>query len=63
MRFSNGQTVGQSWNASVTSNGSTATARNVSYNGSLGAGASTSFGLIGSWANTNGAPTLTCMAT
>ena len=29
MRFPDGQTVGQSWNASVTSDGTTVTARNV----------------------------------
>jgi lytic cellulose monooxygenase (C4-dehydrogenating) len=63
MQFPDGQTVGQSWNASVTSNGTAATARNVDYNGNLAAGASTSFGLIGAWANTNRAPTLSCAAT
>nr|MDT0661935.1 lytic polysaccharide monooxygenase [Micromonospora sp. DSM 115978] len=63
MQFPDGQTVGQSWNATVTSTGSTATARNVSYNGTLAAGANTSFGLIGSWANTNRVPTLSCTAT
>ena len=37
--FANGQTVTQAWNATVTSSGSAVTARNVSYNGNLGAGA------------------------
>ena len=63
MRFPDGQTVGQIWNASATSNGTTTTARNVDYNGNLAAGASTSFGFTGSWANTNRAPTLSCTAT
>jgi lytic cellulose monooxygenase (C4-dehydrogenating) len=62
MQFPDGQQVGQSWNASVTSSGATATARNVSYNGSLDAGANTSFGLVGSWADTNRPPTLGCTA-
>ncbi|MFC0534127.1 cellulase family glycosylhydrolase [Phytohabitans kaempferiae] len=63
LTFPSGQTVNQAWNATVTSSGATATARNVSYNGSLGAGASTTFGFIGSWNGTNGAPTLSCSAT
>ncbi|MFC0529857.1 lytic polysaccharide monooxygenase [Phytohabitans kaempferiae] len=63
MRFPDGQTVGQSWNASITSNGSTATARNGPHNGSLAAGASTSFGLIGNWLGTNRPPALSCVAT
>ncbi len=61
--FANGQTVSQAWNASVTSSGSAVTARNVDWNGRLGAGASTSFGFIGSWTTTNPTPTLTCTTT
>jgi predicted carbohydrate-binding protein with CBM5 and CBM33 domain len=61
--YANGQTVAQSWNTTITSSGSTVTARNVSYNGTLGAGASTTFGLLGSWTGTNTAPTLSCTAT
>ncbi|MEV2241217.1 cellulase family glycosylhydrolase [Micromonospora sp. NPDC049891] len=60
--YANGQTVTQSWNATVTSSGSTVTARNVDYNGRLGAGASTNFGFLGSWNGTNSAPTVTCTA-
>jgi mannan endo-1,4-beta-mannosidase len=60
--FPSGQTVTQSWNATVTSSGSNVTARNVSYNGNLGAGASTAFGFIGSWNGTNTNPTPTCTA-
>jgi predicted carbohydrate-binding protein with CBM5 and CBM33 domain len=60
--YANGQTIAQSWNASVTSSGSSVTARNVSYNGSLGAGGSTTFGFLGSWNGTNGTPTPTCTA-
>jgi mannan endo-1,4-beta-mannosidase len=60
--FANGQSLTQSWGAQVTSSGSSVTARNVAYNGSLGAGASTNFGFIGSWNGTNGAPSVSCMA-
>jgi mannan endo-1,4-beta-mannosidase len=55
--FANGQTITQAWNATVTGSGSTETARNVSYNGSLGAGAGTTFGFLGSWTGTNTVPT------
>ncbi|WFE64735.1 cellulase family glycosylhydrolase [Micromonospora sp. WMMD714] len=60
--YANGQTVSQAWNASLSSSGSTVTARNVDYNGRLGAGASTAFGFIGSWNGSNPAPTVTCTA-
>jgi len=63
LAFPNGQTVTQVWNATVTTSGSTVTARNVGYNGSLAAGASTTFGFLGSWAGTNGVPAVTCSAT
>ena len=62
LTFANGQTVTQAWNATVTSSGATVTARNVSYNGSLAAGANTTFGFLGSWNGTNSAPTLSCTA-
>jgi chitin-binding protein len=61
--FPNGQTIGNSWGATVTASGSAVTATNAAYNGSLSAGASTTFGFIGSWNGTNGVPTLTCSAT
>ncbi len=60
--FANGQTVSQAWNATVTSQGAAVTARNVSYNGALAAGASTTFGFLGSAAGTNSTPTPTCTA-
>jgi mannan endo-1,4-beta-mannosidase len=60
--FGNGQAITQAWNANVTSSGAAVTARNMSYNGTLGAGASTNFGFLGSWNGTNGAPTVTCTA-
>ncbi len=60
--FANGQTVTQSWNATVSSSGSAVTARNVSYNGTLGAGANTQFGFLGSWNGSNTAPSVSCTA-
>ncbi|BEL07616.1 hypothetical protein Q0Z83_058070 [Actinoplanes sichuanensis] len=60
--YANGQTVSNSWGATVTSSGSTVTARNAAWNGSLSAGASTNFGFLGSWTGTNSVPTLTCTA-
>jgi mannan endo-1,4-beta-mannosidase len=63
LAFPNGQTVTQAWNATVTSNGSTVTARNVGYNGTLAAGGSATFGFLGSWNGRNGAPTLSCTGT
>ncbi|WP_433218606.1 lytic polysaccharide monooxygenase auxiliary activity family 9 protein [Dactylosporangium sp. CS-047395] len=62
MTFANGQTVTSSWNATLTTSGSTVTAVNASYNGRLSAGQSTSFGFNGSWNGTNNPPTLSCSA-
>jgi chitin-binding protein len=61
MSFPGGQSVSQAWNATVTSSGGTATARNVGWNGSLGAGQSATFGFLGS--GSGAAPTLSCAAT
>ncbi|WP_127506561.1 cellulase family glycosylhydrolase [Actinoplanes solisilvae] len=61
--YANGQTVTQSWNATVTSSGAAVTARNVSYNGSLGAGATAQFGFLGSWTGSNSVPAMACAAT
>ncbi|RSM74154.1 beta-mannosidase [Actinoplanes sp. ATCC 53533] len=63
LAFPNGQTVTQVWSATVTSSGSTVTARNVGYNGNLAAGASATFGFLGTWTGTNGVPAVTCSAT
>jgi hypothetical protein len=56
--YGGGQTVSQLWNGTLRSGGPDVTVDNASWNGGLGAGASTSFGFIGS--GTGGAPTLTC---
>ncbi|MFI9530815.1 CotH kinase family protein [Micromonospora rosaria] len=60
--FGAGQTITQVWNATVTSQGSTVTARNVTYNGTLAARASTTFGFLGSSSGAPSTPTLTCTA-
>ncbi len=59
--FANGQTITQAWNATVSGSPSV-TARNVSYNGTLGAGASTTFGFTGTQSGTNPVPAVTCTA-
>jgi cellulose 1,4-beta-cellobiosidase len=56
-----GQTITSYWNANVAQSGSSLTATNVSYNGNVPAGASTTFGMQGTWTGTNAVPTtLTC---
>ncbi|MFF5228048.1 cellulase family glycosylhydrolase [Dactylosporangium sp. NPDC000521] len=61
--YANGQTVTNGWSATITSSGAAVTARNVGYNGTVGAGATTSFGFLGSWNGTNAVPApLTCTA-
>ncbi|WP_326559966.1 CotH kinase family protein [Micromonospora sp. NBC_01796] len=60
--FAGGQTITQAWNATVTSQGSAVTARNVDYNGALAPGAGTTFGFLGSSTGTPGTPVLTCTA-
>lgn len=54
------QAVQQSWNATVTTSGAVVSATNASYNGSLNAGASATFGFIGTGTSTT--PTITCTA-
>jgi cellulase/cellobiase CelA1 len=59
--FPSGQVITQLWNASYTQSGSSVTASNVSYNGALAAGGTTSFGFTASWTSSNTNPTaLTC---
>jgi endoglucanase len=56
--FPNGQTITQLWNGAETQSGAAVTVKNVSYNGSIGAGVSyTGLGFTGAWNNsTNAAP-------
>jgi Cellulose binding domain len=61
--YANGQAVSQAWSANVTQSGSSVTATNVSYNGALAAGATTTFGFLATWNNsTNAVPAVTCTA-
>jgi hypothetical protein len=55
--FGAGQAVTQAWNTSLTQSGSAVTAKNVSYNGTVGTGGMVSFGFNGSWTASNPAPT------
>jgi mannan endo-1,4-beta-mannosidase len=58
--WANGQAITQFWSANVTGS---VVATNMAYNGSLGAGQSTSWGFLGSWNNsTNTNPTPSCTA-
>ncbi|HEY0001869.1 MAG TPA: GDSL-type esterase/lipase family protein [Actinoplanes sp.] len=56
-----GYTVAQSWGTTLTTTGSLVVAKNVSWNGSLAAGGSAEFGVLGSGTLT-GTPLLTCTA-
>lgn len=58
--YANGQTITQSWSATLTSSGSSVTASNAAWNGSVAAGASMTFGFIGTWNGTNSVPAVTC---
>ena len=55
--FPAGQTVSQAWSADVTQSGAAVSARNASYNGSLGTGASAEFGFNGTYGGANPVPT------
>jgi cellulase/cellobiase CelA1 len=56
--FVNGEQITELWNAGYTTSGATVTAHNVSWNGSLAANASTTFGYTGS--GTPSAVAVTC---
>lgn len=53
--------IAQVWNAAITTNGNSVQATNVSYNGAVAAGGSTSFGFLAS--GSPAAPAVTCAAT
>ncbi|WP_433129882.1 cellulose binding domain-containing protein [Micromonospora sp. CA-240977] len=55
----NGQSISQVWNGTLSTSGSTATVRNVSYNGTLAPGGTTSFGFLGSGTPSTASPTCT----
>jgi cellulose 1,4-beta-cellobiosidase len=52
-----GQTFTQGWSASYATSGTSITATNLSYNGTLATGASTSFGFNGRWTGAYSSPT------
>ena len=55
--FGGDQVVTNSWNTgSLTQTGKSVSALNASYNGSVAAGASTSFGFQGTWTSSTAAP-------
>jgi endo-1,4-beta-xylanase len=56
--FANGQQITQIWNATNTQTGAAVAVSNASWNASLVAGASASFGFLGSWSGTNAKPTV-----
>ena len=55
--FGGDQKITNAWNATATQSGAKVTAVNVGYNGNVAAGASTSFGLQGTWSSSSAAPT------
>ncbi|OPG02368.1 alpha-L-arabinofuranosidase [Microbispora sp. GKU 823] len=55
--FPAGQTITQLWNGTYTQSGSQVTVTNVSYNGSIPSGGSTSFGFNGAFNGSNPVPT------
>lgn len=62
LTFPGNQTVTSLWNGSYTQSGSTVTVKNASNNGSIGAGAGTSFGFNADYSDGNGAPAVSCTA-
>ncbi|WP_229691722.1 cellulose-binding domain-containing protein, partial [Sphaerisporangium melleum] len=54
--FPAGQSITQIWNGTQTQSGAQVTVTNVSYNGSIPTGGSTSFGFNGSWTGSNPVP-------
>ena len=60
--FANGQVVTQAWGAAVTSSGASVSARNETWNGALGANATTTFGFLANAGSTNAVPAPACTA-
>ncbi|MGE5292358.1 MAG: GH12 family glycosyl hydrolase domain-containing protein [Micromonosporaceae bacterium] len=59
--FPGDQKISSLWNATYTQSGESVTAKNMSYNGTLAPGASTTFGFTGTYTSSNASPTsLTC---
>ena len=58
LSYGSAPSLQQAWNATVTAGGTTLSATNAGYNGTLAAGASTTFGFIAG--GPSAIPTLTC---
>ncbi|WP_432995350.1 cellulose binding domain-containing protein [Dactylosporangium sp. CA-233914] len=59
--FASGQTITQLWNGTPTTSGANVTVRNVTYNVTIPAGATTTFGFLAGWNGTNAVPSpVTC---
>ncbi|MHC3468359.1 endo-1,4-beta-xylanase [Streptomyces sp. 7R007] len=57
--FGAGQQISQAWNATCSQSGTAVTCTNASYNGTVPAGGSVSFGFNGTWSGSNPVPTVT----
>src|SRR5262249_51975411 len=55
--FPGDEKITNAWNATVTQTGAAVTGTNLSYNGNVAAGASTTFGFQGTWSSSSSAPT------
>jgi endo-1,4-beta-xylanase len=53
-----GETITQTWNATLTQSGASAAAVNLSWNGSLPPGGSTAFGFLASFTGSSAPPTV-----
>ena len=60
LTFAGNQAVTNVWNANGTASGHVETATSMPYNGSLAAGANTTFGFQATYSGVNAAPALTC---
>ena len=61
--FPGDQQITSFWNANIQQSGSTVTATNASYNGTISAGGSTTFGFNGTWHTSDINPgTMNCTA-
>jgi len=56
------QTISQIWNATQTQSGAAVTATNLSYNGAIPAGGTTTFGLLGTGSAPSSLPSVICSA-
>lgn len=54
--FQGDQKITSAWNATVSQSGQNVSAANVSYNATIPAGGSQSFGMQGTWANSDAPP-------